>query len=225
MSVQLLTGIVLIIVPIAFNLVFFALASAFEYPAILRQPNAAILQKFRAGGRRLVTLWYAFGVTALLAIPMALLVMAFFYVNNPPLAIISGILGTVSGLVQALGLFRWPFLVPILAAAHESPTATPTDRATLEQIFQAFHQYIGVAVGEHLGYLFTTGWTFAVAALLIGNPSFSPLIPVLGIISAIGILAGLLEPAGWKLAGAVNASAYVVWSLWLVVVGLTVVLA
>jgi hypothetical protein len=36
---------------------------------------------------------------------------------------------------------------------------------------------------------------------------------------ALGIATGLLEPAGWELAGAINAISYVAWALWLIVVG------
>lgn len=36
------------------------------------------------------------------------------------------------------------------------------------------------------------------------------------VVAALGILAGLLEPAGVSLAGPVNAVAFIVWSLWLI---------
>ncbi len=226
MSISQLTGIMLIIVPVAFNIAFFALASAFEYPAILRQPTDAILKKFHAGGRRLITLWYIFGMTSLLAIPTALLVMAAFNTlnnQNGTWALVSAIFGTLSGLVQAMGLFRWSFLVPTLAASYEN--ATPAARDAIGVVFNAFHQYVGVAIGEHLGYLFTAAWTLAISVLMLGVPLFSPLLVGLGVVSAIGILTGMLEPAGWKPAGAINATAYIVWSVWMILVGLTFLFA
>jgi hypothetical protein len=42
-----------------------------------------------------------------------------------------------------------------------------------------------------------------------------------GIVSALGILVGLLEPAGIALAGTINAVAYLVWALWLVGTGVS----
>ncbi|MCX6023283.1 MAG: hypothetical protein NTZ05_16465 [Chloroflexi bacterium] len=33
--------------------------------------------------------------------------------------------------------------------------------------------------------------------------------------------AGLAEPAGWELGGAVNAVSYLAWALWLIAVGVT----
>jgi hypothetical protein len=45
-----LTGLLLIIVPLAFTALFTLLQVQFEYPDILRQPTADILAKFQAGG-------------------------------------------------------------------------------------------------------------------------------------------------------------------------------
>jgi hypothetical protein len=213
------TGLVLLALPIAFNGVFFALGRAFNYPNILREPTDVILTRFKAGGSRLVMLWYAFGLTALLAIPAALL-LAQAFPEQPQLATASAILGTISGLVQAMGLFRWTFLVPSLADQYNDPTATPAKRDAVAAVFNAFHQYVGVAVGEHLGYLFTAAWTILVCALLAVSPLFSPLIAILGVIAALGILTGLAEPFGWKPAGMINAMSYIVWSLWLIAVGI-----
>ena len=47
----------------------------------------------------------------------------------------------------------------------------------------------------------------------------------LGILEAVGIMTGLLEPAGWKPAGAINAISYIVWSLWLIVAGVILIMA
>ncbi len=220
-----ITGLFLIVVPVLFNVVFFALGRTFAYPDILRKPTDEILKRFAAGGPRLIRLWYAFGVTALLAIPMTLLVYGVFADSQPQLAVISAIVGTLSGLVQALGLFRWPFLVPHLAAVYNDPNASSATREAVGVVFKAFHEYVGVMVGEHLGYLFTASWSVLVAVMMLTSPLFSPLLPVFGIVSAIGILAGLLEPAGWKPAGMVNALSYLAWSLWLILTGLTFLFA
>lgn len=219
-----ITGLFLIALPVAFNLVFFALSRAFEYPAILRQPTDTILRKFVAGGKRLIGLWYAFAMTALLAVPAALLLAAVF-ADQPQIALASAILGVVSGLVQVIGLLRWSLLVPSLASQYFAPTATAAQKDAISTVFHAFHQFMGVVVGEHLGYLFTASWTILLSVMMIASPVFSPLVGVFGIIAAVGILAGLLEPAGWKPAGMINAMSYIVWSLWLVAAGLTLVLA
>jgi hypothetical protein len=50
MKASFLTGPLLIIVPLAFNITFFLLQKAFAYPDILRQPTETILRKFKQGG-------------------------------------------------------------------------------------------------------------------------------------------------------------------------------
>ena len=47
MSTATVAGLLLIVVPIAFNVAFGALAARFDYPDILRQPTAHVLSKFR----------------------------------------------------------------------------------------------------------------------------------------------------------------------------------
>jgi hypothetical protein len=225
MTLYRLTGLVLIALPIAFNIVFFMLGRAFEYPDILRMPTGYILQQFTAGGRRLVTLWYLFAVTALLAIPMALLLEGVFAAAFPQVALASAIIGVLSGLVQAMGLLRWPLLVPTLAAQYQAADAAPAQREAVSVVFNAFHQYVGVVVGEHLGYLFTGSWTILISIMMFSTLLFGPAIAILGIVAALGIMAGMLEPAGWKPAGVINAISYIVWSLWLIVSGVILLLA
>src|SRR5215218_260614 len=105
MTLYHITGLILIVLPVVFNVVFFALARSFSYPDILREPTDVILKRFAAGGPRLVATWYIFAMTALLALPTAFLMQAVF-ADQPQLAAASVIMGTLSGLVQAMGLLR-----------------------------------------------------------------------------------------------------------------------
>jgi hypothetical protein len=45
-----LTGVRLLLTPIAFNLLFTLLSVTFEYPDILREPAGYVLERFDAGG-------------------------------------------------------------------------------------------------------------------------------------------------------------------------------
>jgi hypothetical protein len=51
--------------------------------------------------------------------------------------------------------------------------------------------------------------------MLAGAP-FRSWLAWVGMVSALGILAGMLEPAGVALGGTINAFAYILWSLWLI---------
>lgn len=225
MTLYQITGLVLIALPVVFNMLFFMLGRTFEYPDILRQPVDEILKKFSLGGKRLILLWHGFALTALLAIPMSLLFYAVFFELNPTLATVSAMMGVLSGLVQAMGLLRWSLLVPMLARHYHAEATTPAQRTTIEIVFNAFHQYVGVVVGEHLGYIFTGSWTILISILMLNSPMFGTIIAMIGVISALGIMIGLLEPTGWKPAGTINAISYIVWSLWLIVSGIILILA
>lgn len=218
MSVRIATAVLLILVPIAFNLLFFLLQRRFEYPDILRKPTGYILERFQAGGRGLVALWYEFAFTALLFIPVAVLLPRILGHENPAWFGLTAAFGVLAGLVQLLGLLRWSFLVPNLAKSYTAPGATQASREATEVVFQAFHSYLGVAVGEHLGYFFTSAWTALVAYWLALNTAL-PWFGWLGLIPAVGIFLGVFESAGWKPAGAINAIAYILWSLWLIALG------
>ena len=73
-----LTGVLLILTPIVFNLLFTLLSVTFEYPDILREPAGYILERFDAGGAGLVATWYGFMLTAVLLVPLAVLVHRVF---------------------------------------------------------------------------------------------------------------------------------------------------
>ena len=212
-----LVGILLIALPVAFNVAFAALARAFDYPDILRRPTGEILERFRAGGSRLVTLWWAFAMTALAFAPVAVLVSAVLDGNTTVLRLAATV-GVLAGLVQLLGLLRWPFLVPYLARVDAD--ASPARREAVDVVFQAFHRYLGVAVGEHLGYLLTGAWSVLVGVALA--PGWLGLVGI--VIGALLMLCSLefvgrFEPAGWRLAGSLVPLVYVAWSLWLAGVG------
>ncbi len=156
MTVELVTAVLLIAVPIAFNLAFFELGRAFDYPNILRKEPDEILRRFAAGGSGLILRWEALLLSALAMLPLvALLAVA---LGGPaPLAVASVVIGSAAALVQALGLVRWPFAVPELARryiAADGPDAAAT-RRTIEVTFATLHRLLGVGIGEHLGYLLT----------------------------------------------------------------------
>lgn len=218
------TGLLLILVPVAFNVTFFMLQKAFEYPDILRKPTDTILRRFQQGGGSLRRMWYAFTFSAVLFTPVPVLVQQLFQPDVPWFLPAGTTLGVLAGAVQFLGLIRWPFLVPSLAEMYTRPKASQATREAVEVVFQAFHRYVGVAIGEHLGYIFTSLWTILLCIAILQTGLVSPLFGWLGILPALGVLAGVFEETGFQAAGAVNAVSYILWSLWLIAFGIAVVL-
>ncbi len=92
-------------------------------------------------------------------------------------------------------------------------------------VFEAFNRYAGAAVGEHLGYLFTALWTVLVALAMFGSAlPFRRWLSLLGMVSAVGILVGTLEPTGFEVAANIVVVGYILWSIWLALTGIFLLL-
>ena len=226
MNTELATGVLLIAVPIAFNLAFFELGRAFDYPTILRKEPDEILRRFAAGGPGLLLRWQALLVSALAMLPLAAL-LAVVLAAPPVLTALSIVVGAAAALVQALGLVRWPFAIPELArryVAAEGPDADVT-RRTIEVVFATLHRLLGVGIGEHLGYLLTGLWTLLVAASILATAVLPGWLGIVGLPIGVALLIGALEfvgpneKDGWPLAGTIVPIAYIAWSVWLIALG------
>jgi hypothetical protein len=219
-------GALLVGLPIAFNLFFFLLGRTFDYPGILRSPVGTILSRYQAGGLRLKLLWYGFMLTAVLLAPLAVLIGQVLARDGLELVPVATTVGVLAAIVQFLGLSRWPFLVPALARAYEDRNASPATREATAVVFDSFHRYLGVAVGECLGYLLTGAWTLLVAIAMLQSSSFDDWLAwpgiAVGTLLVVGSLefVGRSEEHGWKLPGTIVPIAYTAWSLWLLAAGI-----
>lgn len=230
-SVELAAAIALIVVPVAFNSAFFELGRTFDYPNILREPADVILRRFHAGGSSLLLRWQALLTSALLMLPLVgLLAVAL----AAPLALTNTgvVLGSAAAIVQALGLARWPFAVPELSRRYvgaDGPDAADT-RRQIELTFAVLHRFLGVGVGEHLGYLLTGAWTVVVAVSIVSAGAVAAWLGWIGLVIGIALLIGSLEfvgpneKSGWALAATIVPIAYVAWSVWLIGIGIGLLL-
>jgi hypothetical protein len=203
------------------------LGKRFSYPEILRRPTEEILERFRAGGPVLIMLWWAFMLSGLLLIGVAVVLsQALGFGGVLPLAATVGVL---AGLVQMLGLLRWVFLVPSLARIHEDPQASPAQREAALAIFRAFHQYLGVGVGEHLGYLLTGLWSILIGIAIVLGDALSVWLGWPGMLIGVGLMASSAqylrpnEERGLRLAGAAIPVLYIAWSIWLLGLGIALI--
>src|SRR5918994_7492606 len=188
MSVEVATGVFLSVAPLWFNTTFALLGKRFEYPDILRKPAEEILERFRAGGSSLIVLWWMFMFSGLLFIAgVVLLGQALGFTGIVPLAVTVGVL---AGLVQMLGLLRWVYLVPSLARMNADPSLGSGQREANVAVFRAMHQYLGVGVGEHLGYLFTGLWSALIGAAVVGGELLPAFMGWVGIAIGVGLIVG-----------------------------------
>jgi hypothetical protein len=228
---ELATALLLIAVPAAFNLAFFELGRAFDYPNILRREPDEILRRFAAGGSGLILRWEALLLSALAMLPLVAL-LAVALGASPALTVGSIVIGSAAALVQALGLVRWPYAVPELArryAGADGPDAAST-RRSIEVTFATLHRLLGVGVGEHLGYLLTGAWTLLVGLSVLSTAVLPGWLGMIGLPIGIALVIGTLEfvgpneERGWALAGTIVPIAYIAWSLWLIALGMALLL-
>jgi hypothetical protein len=219
------TGLMLIAVPILFNVGFTLLATRFDYPDVLREPTAEVLKRFSEGGTGLILIWWAFAVSAALFAPLAVLLAGELGGGDRAIVSLSVVFGVLASGVQFLGLIRWTFLVPYLARVADDAQAGSAREDTVDVVFQAFNRYLGVAVGEYLGYAFTGVWSILTGAALIQSDAVPAWLGVIGIVigplfllSSFEFL-GPFEASGWRLAGRMTPIAYILWSLWLIAIG------
>ena len=122
------TGVLLIALPLLFNVLFALLAATFDYPDVLRRPPEEILRRFNAGGSALILLWYAFALTPAFFLLVAVLLRHALSSDSVYLHLATP-LAVAAALVQLLGLVRWPLLVPELAHIYLDPATDESTRA------------------------------------------------------------------------------------------------
>jgi hypothetical protein len=228
-SVETVAGLFLLAMPIAFNLAFGLLAARFDYPDILRRPDAEVLSRFSAGGTGLVLLWWGFALTAVLFAPLVVLLSRAIGDADPALLAVATTIGVLAAIVQFLGLIRWVFLVPYLARVAGDQQETQARREAAQLVFGAFNRYLGVGVGEHLGYALTGAWSVLAGTALTNTAAVPGWLGIPGIVAGVSLMVcslefvGPHEPTGWKLAEKLTPIAYVLWSLWLFATGVALV--
>ena len=206
-----LTAVLLMAAAILTNAAFTVLGSVFNYPDVLKESTVDILASFRAHQGQ-VTFWFAMmAVSAALFAPIAIGVGRLSTHRAMRWAVPVGIAAAV---VQVIGLSRWPLLVPGFAA--DAASTDPATAASGRDAFEMAHLILGNVIGETLGYIFTAAWTLLVLVAL--HRTLAGLwFTVLGAVSAILIVAGVLSPLDLPIIDTANFVGYVLWSVWAIV--------
>ena len=208
-----LTAVLLIAAAVLANAAFTALGTVFNYPDILKEPAAEILAAFRES-QAAVTGWFA--VLALSSALFAPIAIGVGRLSDRRAMRIAVPVGIAAAVVQVIGLSRWPLLVPGYAADAASGDPAVADAAM--QSFVTAHHVLGNLIGETFGYLFTAAWTLLVLRALTGVIA-GRWFTALGGVGAVLILAGVLSPLNLPLIDNANFIGYVLWSVWLIVFG------
>ncbi len=230
-STRPILAIMTIAFAVAFNIPFSNLSRIFDYPGVLRRPAGEVLDFFARGGAELVLTWHGFALAALLLVPLsiALSLTPARVASRPALAIGAAVAGALAGLSQALGLWRWVFVIPELARTHADPAATEAARLGAEQAFVILNLYGGVAVGEHMGQLLTA--TFVIMLSLLQWGEGNRITSTIGFVTAAAIVIGTNEGLAIALGrsgdlfGSVTVLGFLGLTAWLIATGVTLLRA
>ncbi len=123
------------------------LASAFDFPDILRQSPTERFTLFQANQGTLIPAYYRMSMTSLLQVFM---VAAMYHLTKKGrlVDIFAFTAGVLSGTFQMLGFFRWVVLIPMLSRAY---VAQEVSSETIFFLEKFANTYLGMTVGEHMG--------------------------------------------------------------------------
>jgi hypothetical protein len=202
------TAALMVAAAVLVNVAFTVLAVVFDYPDVLQRPAGEVLASFRASQPTATVGFLGLALGAAMLAPVAVGVGRLSGSRAMRWAVPVGVAAAV---VQVVGLLRWPLLVPGWAAAAAGP-----DPAAATEAFGVAHRVLGTLIGETGGYLLTAAWTGLVLTAL-GTAFAGRLFVALGAVSAVLVLVGVLTPLGIPLVDTANFVGYVLWSGWLVV--------
>ncbi|MBX7171946.1 MAG: DUF4386 domain-containing protein [Pyrinomonadaceae bacterium] len=219
------TALTFVFLGIYINIPFSILGVIFDYPNILRQPTGEVLTLFKAGGSGLIATWYAFALAPILMIVAAKLINQVLKNERPNIVSVATTFGVLAGMTQVLGLIRWVFVVPVLANTYTDPSSSEAAKAAAVMVFEGLHQYAGVAIGEHLGQLFTALWVLLLSLAMLNSKFFGRWQGIVGLIISGLMLIGLVEGFATVISfevgifGIITPISFILLSIWMISLG------
>ncbi len=196
----------------------FLLGQSFEFPDILRRPAAYGLTLFLKNQAYIVPAYYVFMVSGLLFVPLSFALNTVLTPNGSP-GLQQALAGTglATAIFQAIGFSRWLFVVPFLAGQY---ARQPAERPTLALLYETLNRYVGMTIGEHLGFLTMGVWTILLAGLLIQAGLVKRPFGLVGVLIGTGLIVSIGEHVGGSsahLLATINFAANTAWSVWMLV--------
>jgi hypothetical protein len=205
------------------NVPYVLLIQRFGYDDILREPPLTVLKAFQDGGPALILIWLAFALCALSFLWVAGWTAEAVRAQGGRWPLWATLAGAGSALVQAVGLLRWSFVVPGLAETALDPAADPAARQAAVVVFEALHQFAGVALGEHLGQTLLAAWTLALSVAILRARLAPALLGWVGVVLTPLWILGQSELLATVIPGfpvlEVAPIAFMGWEAWLLAVG------
>lgn len=223
-ALQKLTGMLFILAAIGFGITSTVLSATFDWPDILRESPDTVLTSFHNGGNSLIWTWFAVAWSYFLLIIPILLLGQVLDRDDAPYVSAATLIGAVSVIACLVGFLRWVFVVPGLAAMYVDPGAHATTREAVVAAYSAQHQFGGALLGEHVGQVLGVVWTVLICVAMLRSPLVRPWVAWFGLVAGgvylfnQGDVLATAVPGFpvWDLAGLLGS---VLWALWLIAVG------
>lgn len=187
----------------------------FDFPDILRKSMEETLGLFIANKEWTVPAYYLFTLTGISFMSVVVLVYKLIDKKQSALGFLAMIFGVLFGLTSSLGFIRWPFLMESLG---NTLISNQTDTETLRVIYNSFHTYAGVSVGENFAFWFEFLWMFLFSTSLLSYKNSIPkYIARIGQLLGIGMLIYSFEQFGpaFSFLGPLNMIVHVAQLAWL----------
>lgn len=189
---------------------FFVLAPSIDWPASLGLPASEMLPLLLEQFGFVFSGYTLYLIHAVLLVPVAVALHVALGLGGV-LGGTATAFGVLAGIAKTLGIVRWLFLMPALAAAWVAPETTEAARAAISVIFNAFNAYAG-GVGELMGVgLFAGIWTMLLSIALLRRGA--RVVGLFGLVAAAGLFTTLPSVLGLESAILLTLSG-IVWQFW-----------
>lgn len=224
-AVARLVGAALLLQFAIFLVALVVLGSAINWPASLGEPAAVVLPLIAQQAGAVAAGYFSYFVSALLLVPIALLVPTALAEETRPLLRVAAFIGATAGVLKLFGIARWLVLMPSLASAYIDPSASAATRDTAAMLYDAFNRYAG-GIGENLGVMLFSGlWTILVGVALMRSARLPRWLGWAGVVAGATLLVGLVELFGIDAGAIYLTGSGVVWQLWMIAFGVTLLRA
>lgn len=144
----------------------------FDFPDILRENMETTLGLFHKNKDFTVPAYFLFTLTGISFMTITLLLFKTLKFHESTTGFLAVVFGVLFGLTSSLGFVRWPFLMQHLG---QMLADAPSDQLeNIRLIYDSFHIYAGVSVGENFAFWFEFLWMFLFSTSLLSKPKVFP---------------------------------------------------
>ena len=202
---------------------FYILAMVFEFPDILRMSAEYRLSLFLENSGIILPTYYLLALTGITQILVSIFLRQVLDDNKGTLVLLATVFGVLTGIFQAVGFIRWPILIPYIADAMANANASGVSKEVVAFAEGAFNRYVGMAVGEHLGFLAQATWTTLIGAAMLSRKLFDRRLAWIGLVIGILTFPMCMEPLGGPFAafGVLTVPVNAAWDIWLILLAIS----